>query len=70
MLSDSEYIWKENIVDNDQEDTMEFDTWKKYVFRADLSNGLTGDEVVTILHPGNRQLLITTHRINCAQILM
>lgn len=27
--------------------------WKKYVFRANLSEGLTGNEVVTVLHPGS-----------------
>lgn len=52
-LSNSEYIWKENITDNDADDTMEFSIWKRYVFRPDLSNGLTGDEIVTILHPGD-----------------
>lgn len=53
FFSYSEYIWKNDIVDNDEEDTMEFDIWKRYVFRPDLSNGLTGDEVITTLHPGN-----------------
>lgn len=53
LYLNSEYIWKDKIVDNDEEDTMEFDIWKRYVFRPDLSNGLTGQENVTILHPGN-----------------
>lgn len=50
----SEYVWKDNIVDDIKEDTMEFDIWKRYVFRPELSNGLTGNENITILHPGNR----------------
>lgn len=53
MFFFSEYNWKENIIDNDEDDTMEFDMWKKYVFRANLSEGLTGNEVVTVLHPGS-----------------
>lgn len=50
----SEHIWKTNITDNDEEDTMTFTLMKKYVFRPDLSNSLTGDEIITTLHPGKR----------------
>lgn len=32
---------------------MEFDLVKRYAFRPDLSEGLTGDEMITTLHPGN-----------------
>lgn len=65
ILFHSEYIWKNNITDNDVEDTMEFDVWRKYIFRSDLSNGLTGDEIVTTLHPGiNRSF----EKINYTQI--
>lgn len=32
---------------------MTFTLYKKYIFRPDLSNNLTGDEIVTTLHPGN-----------------
>lgn len=49
----SEYDWKTDISDDEEEDTMEFILMKKYVFRPDLSNNLTGDEIVTTLHPGN-----------------
>lgn len=45
----SEYIWKDNIIDDPDRDTMEFDMWKRYEFRPELSHGLTN---VTILHPG------------------
>lgn len=31
---------------------MQFTLWRKYIFQPDLSNGLTGNEEVTILHPG------------------
>lgn len=48
----SEYIWKDKIVDDHDQDTMEFDIWKRYEFRPELSHGLTGNENVTILHPG------------------
>lgn len=33
---------------------MEFDYVKKYVFRPDLSNNLTGDEIITTIHPGEQ----------------
>lgn len=49
---DSEFHWKINVIDDLEEDTMEFDYMKKYVFRPDLSNNLTGEEVITTLHPG------------------
>lgn len=48
----SQYVWKNNITDNIADDTMAFNMWKRYVFRPDLSNGLTGHELVTTLHPG------------------
>lgn len=48
----SEYHWKMNITDDNEDDTMEYDVWNKYVFRPNLSEGLTGDEVITTLHPG------------------
>lgn len=51
-LLKSEYIWKTNLTDNDEDDTLTFTVYRKYVFRPDLSNNLTGDEVVTTLHPG------------------
>lgn len=54
----SEYIWKNNISDNDAEDTMAFNNMKKYIFRPDLSNNLTGDEIVTTLHPGNLSKIV------------
>lgn len=31
---------------------MEFDDIRTYNFRPDLSNGLTGNEMITVLHPG------------------
>lgn len=33
-------------------DTMEYDDIRTYIFRPDLSNGLTGNEIVTTIHPG------------------
>lgn len=51
-LSISEYISKTNISDDEEADTMQFTLWRKYIFQPDLSNGLTGNEEVTILHPG------------------
>lgn len=49
----SEYIWKTNTSDNEDEDSMAFTLYKRYVFRPDLSNSLTGEEEVTTLHPGD-----------------
>ncbi|XP_031629088.1 sensory neuron membrane protein 1-like, partial [Contarinia nasturtii] len=56
-----EYVWKQNISDNVEEDTMTFTTMKKYVFRPDLSNGLTGEEIVTIIHPVIASIGLTVH---------
>lgn len=64
----SEYIWKNNISDNNAEDTMSFDIMKKYVFRPDLSNNLTGQEVVTTLHPGNTHNYKINHTEICTLI--
>lgn len=44
---------------------MEYDVWNKYVFRANLSDGLTGDEVITTLHPGNND-----KKIDCSKKLV
>lgn len=53
----SQYLKKFNSIDNEYDDTIEFAVWKKFVFRPELSNGLTGEEVVTTLHPGKNSLL-------------
>lgn len=57
----SERVWKENISDFDDDDTMTFTTMKKYTFRPDLSNGLTGEEIVTTLHPGSKKSIAITY---------
>ncbi|XP_055302266.1 sensory neuron membrane protein 1-like [Sitodiplosis mosellana] len=56
-----EYIWKNNISDNDAEDTMAFNIMKKYIFRPDLSKNLTGDEIVTTMHPVIAAIGLTVH---------
>lgn len=52
LFNDSEHLRKVNIIDDDDMDTIEYDDIRTYIFRPDLSNGLTGDEIVTVLHPG------------------
>lgn len=48
----SEYIRKVDTSDDNDEDTVEFTLKKSFEFRPELSEGLTGDEIVTTLHPG------------------
>lgn len=43
-----------NVTDYNLDDAVEFTTVKKYIFRPELSHGLTGDEIVTTLHPRKR----------------
>lgn len=38
------------MVENDEDDTIEFTLQNTYIFRPDLSNGLTGNEIVTMPH--------------------
>jgi scavenger receptor class B, member 1 len=44
--------WKErfDIVDDNFKDTISYTLRNRFVFRPDLSNGLTGDEIVTLPH--------------------
>lgn len=44
--------WKErfDIVDDTLKDTISYTMQNRFVFRPDLSNGLTGDEIVTLPH--------------------
>lgn len=47
-----EYKDKIDIVDDKEEDTMEYDYRNTYVYRPEMNGpGLTGDEIVTIPHP-------------------
>lgn len=48
----SEHLRKVNIIDDDNLDTMEYDDIRTYIFRPDLSESLTGDEIITTIHPG------------------
>ena len=50
----SEWKVKYDQTDNDEDDTLEFTLRNTFYFKPELSNGLTGDEIVTIGHPGIR----------------
>lgn len=39
------------MVDNEEEDSLEYRMTNTFIFRPDLSNGLTGSEVITAPHP-------------------
>lgn len=48
----SEYKHKENIIDNQSDDTIEYDYVNTFIYRPEKNGpGLTGDEIVTIAHP-------------------
>lgn len=38
------------MVDNEEDDTVSFDMVNTFIFRPDLTKGLTGNEIVTIPH--------------------
>lgn len=49
----SEWKYKSDLVDNDEEDTVAFEMMNRFIFRPDLTmavSGLTGNEIVTIPH--------------------
>lgn len=58
----SEWKEKTDLVDNEEEDTVSFDMKNTFIFRPDLTKGLTGNEVVTIPH-----LLIMVSRKSSSQ---
>lgn len=39
------------MVDDDAEDTLSYRMTNTFIFRPDLSNGLTGNEIITTVHP-------------------
>ncbi|KAJ6643475.1 Sensory neuron membrane protein 1 [Pseudolycoriella hygida] len=45
-----EWMEKFDITDNDDDDTVEFNMKRTFIFRSDLSNGLTGNEKLTTIH--------------------
>ncbi|XP_063708646.1 sensory neuron membrane protein 1-like [Culicoides brevitarsis] len=56
--------WKEkwDLVDDEKEDTVEYDMKNTFIFRPDLTLPLTGREIVTIPHPLLMGALIVTKR--------
>lgn len=50
-MNRSEWKEKRDLVDNENADTVTFDMMNTFNFRPDLTLPLTGNEVVTILHP-------------------
>lgn len=44
--------WKEkfDLEDNDEEDSFSFNYKNTFIFRQELSNGLTGNEIITVPH--------------------
>lgn len=52
LLSHSEWKTRQNIIDNDEDDTADSDYINYYHFRPDKTdNGLTGEEIVMVPHP-------------------
>lgn len=45
-----EWKLREDIQDNDKEDTISYTLKNRFIFRPDLSKGLTGEEIVTVPH--------------------
>lgn len=45
--------WKEklDLEDDAKEDTLTYKMQNTYIFRPDLSNGLTGNEIITTFNP-------------------
>lgn len=39
------------MTDDEKEDTLTFNMKNRFIFRPDLSNGLTGNEIITTIHP-------------------
>lgn len=39
------------MTDDDTDDTLTFNMKNTFIFRPDLSNGLTGNEIITSIHP-------------------
>ncbi|KAG4077516.1 hypothetical protein HA402_002943 [Bradysia odoriphaga] len=56
-----EWMQKFNITDNDSEDTLTFNMKKTFIFRPDLSKGLTGNENITMVHPLIMGMALTTN---------
>lgn len=46
-----EFKTKVNLVDDDVADTLEFNAVNTFIYNQTLSNGLTGDEIITIIDP-------------------
>lgn len=42
---------KINMNDDDDEDTVSYDIYNEFTYRPDLTLPLTGDEILTLLHP-------------------
>lgn len=39
------------MVDDDDDDSLEYRMTNTFIFRPDLTSGLTGNEVITTVHP-------------------
>ena len=50
MFSLRDWKIREDIQDDDAKDTVTYTMKDRFIFRSDLSNGLTGDEIVTVPH--------------------
>lgn len=60
----SQYVLKHDAIDDKENDTLTFTLKKTWIFKPELSNGLTGDEMVTILHPGIKCLKVLESAFN------
>lgn len=49
------------MVDDDEEDTLKYHYKNTFIFRPDLSNGLTGNEIITMPHPLVATMLLSVN---------
>ncbi|XP_031623145.1 sensory neuron membrane protein 1-like [Contarinia nasturtii] len=46
-----EYLLKHDTIDDEENDTLQFTMRKTWIFKPKLSKGLTGEEIITTVHP-------------------
>lgn len=73
LLSFREWKEKFDMVDHEEEDAISFRMTNRFVFRPDLSHGLTGNEIITTVHPLIMVIItfkyLFSHKINFQNII-
>jgi scavenger receptor class B protein 1 len=68
FLTSREYHEKTNLIDREEDDTLEYSIKNKWIFKPEMSEGLTGNEELVLPHLFILAMVMTTYQEKPAMV--